>query len=63
MEEGGQGGARPGNDAVWPLRPFAEYLLEKGLITGEKLAKVIRFRSELDTRLGQLSAMKGYLSP
>ncbi len=45
------------------LRPFVEYAVEKGLLTREAVTRLTRLRNEIDDRLGQLAALKGYLRP
>lgn len=45
------------------LRPFVQYSVDTGVLSREALADLVKVRSELDRRLGQLAALKGYMAP
>jgi putative nucleotidyltransferase with HDIG domain len=45
------------------LRPFIEYAVEKGVLSRDVVNDLLRLRSEIDTRIGQLAALKGYITP
>lgn len=45
------------------LRPFVQYSVDQGVLTRETLASLVKVRSEIDRRLGQLAALKGYMAP
>ena len=44
------------------LRGFIQYLLDEKTIDKKGLTRVVKFRSQVDTRMGMLAALKGYLT-
>lgn len=49
--------------SAWKLRNFVQYLVERKLLDSSALSRVIEFRNEIDTRIGCLASLKGYLTP
>lgn len=44
------------------LRPFIRFLSRRGILSREMVGKLTKFRSEIDTRIGQLASVKGYIT-
>lgn len=47
--------------AHW-LRSFVEYLVERKVLNSGAVSRLIKFRAQIDMRIGQLAAIKGYIT-